>query len=388
MRDKTSKVFYLDGIRGIAAFLVLVHHFTLAFLPAVYTMVPTDGHWRQGREAAYGSSVFSVLTNGNYAVCVFFVLSGYVLSRQYFLSGRAESLVSATSRRFIRLYVPVAVTLIIAYLLLKTGLFFNVSASRIAHTEWWLGTFWLTDIPESKLYYSLTGTMFSGDGFLDFSLWTISLELFGSMLVFAFLALTHKTRNRGLALTALLAYFVCFEQYYYTAFLLGIALHFTKHWELRSAFWRTVLSTLLLIISLTLGASPNGLGRLLSPAWTTPNLVIVAHVLGSVGLIVSVLMSPRMQRFFSTRLARFLGYISFCLYLLHALVIGSFSSFVLLKLYPQLGYMRALGVDFVATVILTVGAAYIMTRWVDDKGVQLSRYVYRRWFYKEAAPAE
>lgn len=384
MRSNTSKVFYLDGIRGIAALVVLIHHFTLAFLPATYTLHTDDAHWRPGWEIAYGRSVFSVFSDGNFAVCVFFVLSGYVLSRQYFLSANVETIVSAASRRFLRLYVPVAATLIIAYCFLKLGWYFNVEASRVAHSEWWMGKFWVTDKPEAKLLSGLSySTMFSGDGFLDTSLWTISTELYGSMLVFAFLVLTHNTRNRAVALLALLAYFICFELYYYAAFLLGIALHFTKHWELRSAPWRFVLSTLLFVLSMTLGAFPAGIGSMLHYDWKQPHLVVAYHVLGSVGLIISVLMSPRLQRFFGSRPARFLGDISFCLYLLHALVLGSASCFLFLKLWRQIGYMRAVGVAFVATVAITIPAAYVMTRLVDDKGVQLSRYVYRRWFRKE-----
>jgi peptidoglycan/LPS O-acetylase OafA/YrhL len=390
MHDKARKVSYLDGIRGLAAFLVLLHHLIMAFLPAVYTLAPTDAHWRAGWEVAYGKSILSALVNGNYAVCVFFVLSGYVLSRQYFLSERIETITSAASRRYIRLYVPVAVTLVLAYMLLKAGLFYNVPAGYVSHSGNWWSTFWITDHPEKMLFRGLLySTMFQGDGFYDFSLWSISVELYGSMLVFAFLALTHHTRNRGLWLIILLAYFGFTKQYYYTAFLMGIALHFTKHWELRSSFWNFLLSTLLLVFSLTLGALPTGMAaRVIDPAWLVHDEAIIFHVMGSVGLLISVLMSPRLQRFFSWRPMRFLGYISYSLYLLHVLVIGTLTSWMVLWLYPRIGYMRAVGLAFTASTLVTIAASYVMTIYVDEKGVQLARYVYQRWFQKSKPQTE
>jgi peptidoglycan/LPS O-acetylase OafA/YrhL len=388
MQGKGAKIYYLDGIRGLASAIVVIHHFSLAFLPAYYTRNPNDVHlgaW----ELSYGASIFSLLTNGNFAVCVFFVLSGYVLSRQYFLSGRQDVLVSASVRRFIRLYVPVAVTIVLAYALLKAGWYYNVPASHIAHSEWWMGKFWVTDRPEERLMTCLLhSTMFSGDAWFDTSMWTITIELYGSLLVFAFLGLTHDMRNRGLALLFLLLYFIWFQQYYYAAFILGIALNLTKHWEPRSAALRIVVPTLLVPVSFILAGQPINVLQL--PDYFFPDLGGITgepyHVAGSVMLIVAVLMSPRLQQAFSLKLFRFLGYISFSLYLLHVPVIGSVGCFTFLKLLGTTSYGNAVAGAFAMTIIVTVAAAYVMTKLIDDKGVQFSKYIYGRFFKKEGRP--
>ena len=83
MAKTVSKIAYLDGIRGIASLLVVLHHFFLAFYIAYFSFDPGASNLR-GLEIKYGQSVFSVLSNGHFCVCVFFVLSGFVLSRKYF----------------------------------------------------------------------------------------------------------------------------------------------------------------------------------------------------------------------------------------------------------------------------------------------------------------
>ena len=134
MTKTVSKIAYLDGIRGVAAFLVFFHHFLLAFYSAYYTF-DLNASNLPGWEVRYGQSLFSVITNGHFCVCIFFVLSGFVLSRKYFQSQKLEVLVSGANRRFLRLYIPIAFTMIIAYILMKAGLFFNVDVSKLTHSE-------------------------------------------------------------------------------------------------------------------------------------------------------------------------------------------------------------------------------------------------------------
>jgi peptidoglycan/LPS O-acetylase OafA/YrhL len=384
MRDSAKKIYYLDGIRGVAAFLVMLHHFGLAFFPAVFTLETSKAHMRNAREVAFGDSVFSVLVNGNFCVCIFFVLSGFVLSRQYFLSARHETLVAATLRRFLRLYVPVAAAILIGYLLMKASWFYNVPVSTVAHSEWWMGAYWVTEHPELRLFQSLTySTMFQGDNFWDNPLWTISIEFFGSLLVFAFLALTHNIRNRRFVMAVLLLYFFFFGYYYYTAFMLGIVLHEVDGRKIRSPFWGTLVSGLLMVTGLLMGADSRMRDWFPWSVATTPNQeFVVNHVLGSTLLMLSVLISPRLRWLFSTRIARFLGRISFSLYLIHALVICSLGCWLFLQFYWTLGYTRATGIALLGSLAVTIPLSWAMTRFVDDQGVRLSKYVYQRWFKK------
>ena len=107
---------------------------------------------------------------------------------------------------------------------------------------------------------------------------------------------------------------------------------------------------------------------------------IVYHVLGAFLLIMVLLDSRRMQKFFSGRYLLFLGEISFAMYLLHFLVLGSFSSFVFLKLEPIMPYAGAFTVSFLSSAMLIFFVSYLMYEYVDKKAVQFSHFVYERIF--------
>src|SRR6185312_17539398 len=97
-----NKIKYLEGLRGLAALSVILHHFLVAFYPLSYYGDNTPSHLGN-IEMLYFQSPFSFLTNGNFMVAIFFVLSGYVLSDSYFRTGNKEVLISSTIRRFPRL---------------------------------------------------------------------------------------------------------------------------------------------------------------------------------------------------------------------------------------------------------------------------------------------
>jgi peptidoglycan/LPS O-acetylase OafA/YrhL len=387
MANTDNKVAYLDGIRGVAALLVFFHHFLLAFYSGYYSFNAGATHLH-GLDIAYGQSVFSVLSNGHFCVCVFFVLSGLVLSRKYFLTNKFEIIVSGAQRRFLRLYIPVASVIIIAYLLMQAGLFYNVAASKITHSEWWLGSLWTFPDVTQKLLYSLTvGTMFRGDATFDTSLWTMSIEFMGSLLVFAFLALTHNTRNRPACLFLVFCYFVFADDPFMAAFLFGISLNYvsaTSGWW--NKYCKAVLVILLLFTGLFLGSYPTA-GDVRNttfayfPRWLMDHHNWF-HVIGGYFLVLSFVLSPALQRVISRRPFRFLGYISFSFYLLHPLVIGSFACYLCLQLYQPLGYNAAVLVVFISTVCVCIFLSWLMTRYIDDPGIRLSKYVYNKWVKK------
>jgi len=76
----------LDGLRGLAALNVTISHFIAAFFPALL-----NANYPQTFPANNNPSILfkivsfpaiSVLYNGNFAVLIFFAISGYVLTNR------------------------------------------------------------------------------------------------------------------------------------------------------------------------------------------------------------------------------------------------------------------------------------------------------------------
>ena len=384
----TGKITYLDGIRGIAALIVFFHHFLLAFYSAYVTFDTSASHLNN-LEIRFGKSVFSVFVNGLFCVNIFFVLSGYVLSRKYFQAKKYELIVSAAQRRFVRLYIPVSFTLILSFILMKAGFYYNVPVSRISHSEWWQGTFWTFPDPLAKLWHCLIfGTMFQADSSFDTSMWTLSVELYGSLFVFAILALTHNTKNLFAMLVFAFLFFMLTGRENYTTFLFGISLNYVEERSIQlNKYFNTALCFLLMIAALILGSFPakpdvtNTLferipeGMLSYSDWFP--------VIGAWFLVLAFVLSPAMQKFVSFRFFRFLGYISFSFYLLHPIIIGSFSCFMFLKMYDRFGYNHAVALVFILTVIVCMAASLLMAKYIDVPGTKFSKYIYNYRVKKE-----
>ena len=100
---------------------------------------------------------------------------------------------------------------------------------------------------------------------------------------------------------------------------------------------------------------------------------------GAFMVVLAFVISPRLQRQLSLRIFRFLGYVSFSFYLLHPLLIGSLSCFMFLHLYGHLGYNTTAVTVFIATLLAGLGLSWLMARFIDDKGIKLSKYLYERW---------
>ena len=349
LKPLSSKINYLEGIRGLAAFMVLAHHFMLAFYPAAYDSNPNRMH-TASLEHAYYASPLNVLTNGNFCVTIFFVLSGYVLSHKYFKENNFSIVWSAAKRRFFRLFIPVGTVIIIAFLLMHFGMLKHSEVSKISKSEWWLGTLW--PVPATLGWFMEFFTyrvMFLGDSNCDTSMWTMSMELFGSFLVFGLLVLVHLAKRKYIFYIAAIIVLYAAQKFYYTAFVLGMMLNDAEGFSAskKNALINYVLIPFLILGGLLLGSFPslsfahygfwefmydfkNGEKILNSYAYVS------IHVIGSIMLVAGVVLSPLLQKILSMRFFIFLGLISFSLYLIHPLVIGAFSCPLFLKLHETM----------------------------------------------------
>ena len=67
------KLKYIEGLRGLAAIIVVFHHYTLAFYPALNFAYSNQTHIGDGKiELFIAHSPLNLCYNGGFAVCIFF----------------------------------------------------------------------------------------------------------------------------------------------------------------------------------------------------------------------------------------------------------------------------------------------------------------------------
>ena len=173
-KSESRRLHHFDGVRGWAALAVVVFHSTTELFGGVIPFLATG--W------------LGLFNDGLLAVYIFFVLSGFVLSNQFFAAGNLARIRITALGRYVRLTIPIAAASFLTFILMKSGFLFNHDAAVILHREDWLG--WFYQFPASLasyLRFAFYAIYFDFDSHTayDVVLWTMPYELIGSFLVFA-----------------------------------------------------------------------------------------------------------------------------------------------------------------------------------------------------------
>ena len=410
MSVRPERQMHLESVRGLAALVVVFNHLVLAFYPQMHNWMnrPEVSAAVPAALRPLAAPPLNVTHNGAFAVAVFFVLSGFVLSYSFFRADGAEkrsaSLASAAVRRYFRLVFPILASVLLAYALLRAGALYHRQLASFLHgqpgwvpseDDWWVGGQWnIEPRLASALREGLFGVFFSFDPARTYSavLWTMGIELAGSFFVYSFLALFGGLRNRWIIYVLIGGALAALGGYHMLAFLAGVALSDAcAAWERRQAGpartgrWEPLLA----YGGLALCAA----GLCAGAMWWDGSLPVhvparPAALLGATMLIAGSALSPLVRRLLNRAPVVFLGKVSFSMYLLHLLVLFSVSVWLYLRM-RQLGWSHhaAAAAASVTCVAATLVVSWIAYRLVDRPAIALGRYVYERVF-SPAKPAD
>lgn len=376
-----TQLIYLNGLRGLAALVVVLSHMFYGFYPALHTGHLDDTHTIHGIELLIAKSPLNIVYNGHYAVCVFFVLSGYVITASFFQTGNPVFLIKNTMKRYPRLAIPVLFSVSLSYVLMTLNLFYNQKTVLITHSVNWLNHFWtfnpnLNDMLSEGIYK----VFFDGTCTYNRVLWTMTYEFFGSFLTFATAALIGKVRYRFWLYFLMIL--ITLHTYYFL-FILGLCLSdFFQGGQLKKTSHPLVIG-ILLLVGLLLGSYPNlasvdhTLYQLFLFSWLN-NPPLFYHGIGALFMLLSLSLSVTMQRLLSNTVFVFLGKISFSLYLIHLIGLCSFSCYVFVHLVRWCSYFSAFMITLLLSLCLFFTVALLMFQYVDQLGMNLAKKMYFR----------
>ncbi|NSB23372.1 acyltransferase family protein [Clostridium saccharoperbutylacetonicum] len=349
----------LDGLRGLAAFIVIIHHYLVGFYPSTYTGNINSIRTSSGFDALISRTPFNLFFNGNASVCMFFILSGYVLSCKFFKYKEKNIVISSAIRRYLRLMIPVLSSIVLVFILMKFKLFYNIQASTITGSDWWLGSFYNFE-PNTfeMLKQGLYRVFFFSETSYNAVLWTMHYELFGSFIVFGFLFIFGKIKTR--VITYIVIIFLLFNTYY-LAFILGMFLSdiHSVNCKLINKINFRFPKIFFLITGLYLCSYPSGVdvtGSIYNYIKISKfnDVVMLYHIIGSFFIMITLLNSYKLKNFFSNKIFLFLGKISFSMYLIHLIVLCSFSSFIFLNLINYFRYYQTFFIMLILSIPLII----------------------------------
>jgi peptidoglycan/LPS O-acetylase OafA/YrhL len=380
----------LDGLRGLAALMVALSHYVLAFQPALLGGGAAVSHFPAS--IAIGRSPLIAFYNPELGVAIFFVLSGYVLAAS--TAARETPFSELVVRRWLRLALPIFGTSALIWLLVQFGLFRAVAAGPLAKSDWLAGNYvwvgWMANDPLTMAWQSFVDLFARGRDFYNPALWTMPVEFWGSLGIFAaYCALGRDGTPPGARLIIALLVLGLVWRTAYFGFPVGAALfEFRRVWRglvpRDGPLLVLALGTCLLAAGIVLGGTPydldlpgGGVYARLFFAFATiaDNPVLLAHRLGAAALVAAALTLPQWRAVLRTRPCRYLGRVSFMLYLCHVPLLCSFVAAGLLHLAPALGYNAATAILLPAFLGLSLIVAELTTRAFDLPAIRVAKAV-------------
>ena len=372
---------YLDGIRGVAAVVVVILHYFVAFYPALWTGEVNDIKTKSGIEIFIATTPLNTLYDGSLCVCVFFILSGYVLPYRLFKYDDKESIISGSLRRYIRLMIPVLFSIIIAFICMKFRLFRNLDVAPLTSSEWLAGFYKFQPKLVDAIKQGVYGVFIKGNSDYNPVLWTMYYEFWGSFIVFSISYILNKVKNRHYIYIIII---IISMQTKFFPFILGIVICDFYHNNYRID--NNITKIFLLVIGLFLSSYPPNIqvegtmysfmkiDALVEPAY-------FYHSIGGALLIIVLLNSDFLKRIFSNKVFNFLGKISFSMYLIHFVILNSLSSYLFLKLVDMnISYLLNVSIVIIISISIILPLSYCMYKYVDLIGIRCSRYIYAKYF--------
>jgi peptidoglycan/LPS O-acetylase OafA/YrhL len=425
--NHVGRTAYLDGLRGFAALLVYWgHHQGFAHEERAEYFQKGLG-WKNQYYFAGLPGIRIIFAGGHFAVAIFFVLSGYVLSSKplrlihaYEHDKLGENLASALFRRWLRLYLPVICTTFLFMTFWHTfGVYSALSEpQRTYREELWS---WYNEFKGWSF-------IFNGSGIPWFTYnrhaWTIPEEFKGSIVVFtSLLAFSRCTKNaRLLCWLGLMFYFMYIVDGAFCAmFIAGVflcdldllaAANSLPSLLLRVERFKDAIWYVLFSISMYLGGVPEheADAEALKHVWGWKSLLQFKpqavydykwfYLFWAACFLVSSTRHLRwLKAFFESDFNQYLGRISYAFYLVHGPVLWTLGD----RLYAATGWIKEshaktvgwwinllplpkigpLGLEFgflVPHLILlpfTFWLAEVVTKLIDEPSMKFSHWAYR-----------
>ena len=365
--NKGQHIQWINGLRGIACFGVALHHFLLAFFPATYLgdyYFPTRLNHIDG---FLSTSVLGVLINGNFYVCIFCCLSGYVLSHSVMKLEQKDKLAEIITKRYFRLALPVLALAIIVSVMMRLHLFSNSDFSCYSG-GYLIDAYYTTflrwrDIP----YTALVKVWFHGDTSISPVFWMLYALFNGSFLSILLSAASWKL-DQKFVIPLYLFLIIPYATDYNLCFVLGtLFAYINQHFKETLNFkMHGLVGTLCILSGLFLGGYPTELYPLnyyehiyeIVSLISEKHVSLVCHAAGAGLLILGIMLCNSVQEVLSAKPFVTLGTISYAVYLVHMPIICSFSTSFFKWLYDYSdNYAAVAGITFILTIGLVLGCA-------------------------------
>lgn len=377
---KNSEIKEVVGLKGMAALIVMLSHYVIAFFPAVWNAEYHNAHVLVVEKLIHRTPLYFFF-NGSQMVSLFWCISGFLIGYAWFKSKDICMLKKRILGRYFKLVIPIFVSMILAYILHLNNLFFNSYASNYTWSEWLAGFYQWDVLLSLSIIDGLFGVFFIGSCEYNPILWTMKAEVFGIVFASFFLLFfcgDEKSKGRNYAY----CFFVILVNIFYQplfAFLIGIFIADVSRKKEKIVEQKCVV---ILFVALVMGS--------FLPIWkfipvdivlTTDIVISIGEIFRSLAaglLLTCALNSNMLSKLLTTKFCCFFGNISMYLYIYHFIIMCSFSCrlFLILVEHLENNYVLCAIISILVGIGETVLVSCLLKKVLDRLTDKLLKRVY------------
>lgn len=387
MENKTDRLLALEGLRGLAAMSVVLFHFLVLFYPMLYYGTDFIKHSRI-EDNIHGTPL-NAFISGTFAVSIFFVLSGFVLTIGFFQTKKNNIIERLAVKRYFRLMIPALASVLVAWVLISLGLSHNneayiFSQSPALNLTWESNTNFFHALYEGSIGVFLQEPVYKFNSVL----WTMQYEFVGSFIIFIVALIFGKSNLRWMVYLALI---LALYNTWFIGFIFGMLLADVYVNRKNVIPQKNIQLYGMLLIGIVLGSFTIGptLGtfyNVIRLPWlnATQNLSLYTS-LGALLVIISILSIARISKFMSSTILTKIGRYTYSLYLVHQPLIYTLGTGLFVLFMHQFGYNKSVILSFVITVPVIIVATLIFYKYIEVPSLKFAAY-FQRLYAGEASP--
>ena len=370
------RIDYIDVLKLIMCYLIMLLHFTLAYFPEGFIGYGSQYPPAERYQAFMDALPLSLFSNTSIHLFAFFVLIAMLPTIAFYKSKSPyQTLQRQAIKRYFRFLLPVGAAILITHYLHAYGFLDFKSMAQLNNSSWSAAIEPVAMPLPALLLHSFVQCYFENCGQILTVIWCMYIIFLGSMLSLALLALFGTSRFRFLLYGASLPLLIIYPTY--ATFIFGIGcgdfyVHGLNKLTLKSK-QQNMLGLVLITVGICIGILPD----VVLPKYITTTYTCS---LGAALLVLGVLLSSWLQGLLSRSFLVQQAKYTFSVLLVHIWVLFSVS----LPLYQFFMPITAssslsFALVFALCVIITQLLAIVFYHLFEKPSQSLANYVYKRW---------